>query len=77
MRLLNYVIKYGWIPLVPACLVAFLPLALSADVVGGIPSWMYWYIGLYGTFALFLMMVASGLYLWLKSKPHHRSEHAH
>ena len=68
MNALRFLVQYSWIALLPVALVAFVPLALSADEVGGIPAWGYWMLSLVGTAAFFISSAASGFYSWYSSR---------
>lgn len=70
MQAINFFIKYGWIALLPVCLVSFIPLALNADLVGGIPSWAYWTLGQFLTLALVVWALVASISSWLRTKEH-------
>lgn len=60
----------AWLILLPICLISFVPLALNADGVGGIPSWAYWQLGLMLTLGLSVWAVASTVRYWFNSRRH-------
>ena len=68
MNTLRFLVKYLWVAVLPICLVSFVPLALSANEVGGIPGWGYWMIALSSTAVFFVTSAASGFYSWYSSK---------
>lgn len=68
MQAINFFVRYGWIALLAVCLVSFIPLALSADVVGGIPAWAYWTLGKFLTLGLVAWAVIATVVSWRRSK---------
>lgn len=62
MKTLSFFIKYGWLPLLAICLFSFVPLAIHADMVGGIPSWAYWGVAMVLTLVLILWFVIGTIY---------------
>jgi len=68
MNALRFLVKYLWVAVLPVALVSFVPLALSANEVGGIPAWGYWMLALISTAAFFVASAASGFYSWFSAK---------
>lgn len=68
MNTLSFLVKYSWIAFFSVALFAFVPLALGASEVGGIPGWGYWMLSLLFTAAFFAASAASGMYSWYSSK---------
>lgn len=68
MSTLRFLINYSWILFLSVSLIAFVPLALSAGDVGGIPAWGFWMLSLVFTAVFFVSSAASGICSWYSSK---------
>lgn len=77
MHALKFLLKNSWMALLVVCLVSFIPLALNADVVGGIPSWVYWALAQVLTLVLVVWAIVASIYHWMHSKDHNHFKGAH
>jgi hypothetical protein len=68
MRTLNFLGMYGWMILLPVCLVTYVPLVLQADMVGGIPNWLYWTAGLFLTIVLVIWSITGSAYCMFRRR---------
>jgi hypothetical protein len=68
MNTLIYIFKYGWVILLPITLVSYIPLALQANEVGGIPAWAYWMGALFFTMSFLIWLALGVLYYVLQKK---------
>jgi hypothetical protein len=62
MKTLKFLMRYGWLLLLVVSLVSYLPLALHAEMVGGIPNWVYWGLGMVLTILLIIWLVVGLVY---------------
>ena len=84
MKTLRFLMRYGWIILLAVSLITYLPLALQAEMVGGIPNWVYWGLGMVLTILLIIWLVIGVIYNFylvvgsigkgIKSNPSHPNQ---